>query len=117
MVEMTKKEIIPAISNEIAKLASASEAIKNAGGNTAVEVECIKNMSSLNVQLYKKVEQLEKAMAKCDKIDTNANKAAFYRDSVIPAMDEVRKVSDELEKISPEECWPIPTYAELLFNV
>ena len=117
MVEMTKKEIIPAVSNEISKLASSAEVIKNVGGNASVEIEVIKNMSALNVQLYKKIEVLEKAMAKCDKICANSDKAAFYRDSIIPAMNEVRKASDELEKISPEECWPIPTYAELLFNV
>jgi len=117
MVEMAKKEIVPAISAEITKLAGAAEIIKNVGGNNAVEVECVKQMSALNVQLYKKTELLEKAMAKCDKISSNAEKAEFYRDCVIPAMDEVRKISDELEKNSPENCWPIPTYAELLFNV
>ena len=117
MVEMTKKQIIPAISSAVAEMAKSAEIIKNMGGTNAVEVEVIKNMSSLNVTLYKKVELLEKVIAKCDKLATNAEKAVFYRDSVIPAMDEVRKVSDELEKISPEECWPLPTYAELLFNV
>ncbi len=117
MVEMTKKQIIPAVSSAVAEMAKSAEVIKNTGGTNAVEVEVIKNMSALNVSLYKKVELLEKAIAKCDKLATNAEKAAFYRDSVIPTMEEVRKVSDELEKISPEECWPIPTYAELLFNV
>ncbi len=117
MVEMTKKEIIPAVSAELSKFASSAELIKSVGGNAAVEVEVIKNMSSLNVQLYKKTEVLEKAMSKCDKLGTNKEKAEYYRDCVIPAMDEVRKTSDELERISPEECWPIPTYAELLFNV
>ena len=117
MIEMTKKQIIPAVSSELAKLAKSAEAIKAIGGASAVEVDLIKNMSALNVQLYKKVEMLEKAVAKCDKLESNAEKAGFYRDSVIPSMAEVRKVSDELEKISPEECWPIPTYAELLFNV
>ncbi|MBQ4117304.1 MAG: glutamine synthetase III [Clostridia bacterium] len=117
MVEMTKKQIIPAVSNVVAEMAKSAEVIKNMGGTNAVEVEVIKNMSSLNVTLYKKVELLEKAIAKCDKLAANAEKAAFYRDSVIPAMEDVRKISDELEKISPDNCWPIPTYAELLFNV
>ncbi|MBE6718239.1 MAG: glutamine synthetase type III [Ruminococcaceae bacterium] len=117
MVEMAKKEIVPAVSAEITKLAGAAEMIKSVGGNNSVEVECVKQMSAMNVQLYKKIELLEKAMVKCDKISSNSEKAEFYRDSVIPAMDEVRKISDELEKISPDNCWPIPTYAELLFNV
>ncbi|MBR5323010.1 MAG: glutamine synthetase III [Clostridia bacterium] len=117
MVEMTKKQIIPAVSAAVADMAKSAEVIKSVGGTNAVEVEIIKNMSALNVALYKKVEMLEKAIAKCDKLESNADKAAYYRDCVNPAMEEVRKVSDELEKNSPEECWPIPTYAELLFNV
>ncbi len=117
MVEMTKKEIIPAVSGEISKLAKSAEIIKNVGGYNSVEVENVKQMSALNVQLYKKVEALEKAMAKCDKVVENSEKACVYRDVVNPAMAEVRKVSDELERICPENTWPIPTYAELLFNV
>ncbi|MBQ6701801.1 MAG: glutamine synthetase III [Clostridia bacterium] len=117
MVEMTKKQIIPAVSAELAKMARSAETLKNICNCSGVEEEYIKNMYTLNYKLYKKVETLEKALAKCDKLSTNAEKAAFYRDSVNPAMEEVRKISDELEKISPEECWPIPTYAELLFNV
>lgn len=117
MVEMAKKQIVPAISEEITKLAKSAEAIKNISGNNSVEVDMVKNMSKLNVQLYKRTEQLESAMAKCEKIKTNSEKAELYRDVIIPAMDEVRKVADELEKISPENSWPIPTYAELLFNV
>ena len=117
MVEMVKKQIVPAVSDEIAKMAKGAEAVKALGINPAVEIECIKKMSSVNIQLYKKVEQLEKVIAKCDKLNSNAEKSAFYRDTVNPAMEEVRNISDELEKISPAECWPMPTYAELLFNV
>ncbi len=117
MVDIAKKEIIPAISSCVASLAGAADIIKSAGGNNAVELEVVRNISALNVSLYKKVELLEKAMQKCEKLKTNSDKAVFYRDYIIPAMEEVRKVSDELEKITPEDCWPIPTYAELLFNV
>ena len=117
MVEMAKKEIIPAVSSEISELAKSADVIKSVGGNNSVEIESVKKMSALNVMLYKKVEMLEKAMVKCDKVSDNAEKAILYRDVVNPAMADVRKVSDELETICPENAWPIPTYAELLFNV
>ena len=117
IVEMVKKQIVPSVSEKVAEMAKGAEAIKALGVNPAVEIECIKKMSAVNTQLYKRVENLEKVIAKCDKLDSNAEKAAYYRDVVNPSMEEVRNISDELEKISPAECWPVPTYAELLFNV
>jgi glutamine synthetase len=41
--------------------------------------------------------------------------AAFMRDRVIPAMDDVREVADRLEKIVADDLWPLPKYSEILF--
>ena len=41
--------------------------------------------------------------------------AKHYRDDVIPAMLEVRKVADQLEAIISDDIWPLPTYQEMLF--
>jgi len=43
--------------------------------------------------------------------------ARAYRDDVIPDMQSLRAVADELETIVGEEYWPYPTYDELLFNI
>ena len=37
------------------------------------------------------------------------------RDKVIPAMDGVREVADQLEKIVADDLWPLPKYSEMLF--
>jgi glutamine synthetase len=41
--------------------------------------------------------------------------AAFLRDNVIPAMDEVRDVADRLEAVVADDLWPLPKYSEVLF--
>ncbi len=41
--------------------------------------------------------------------------AEFMRDSVVPAMDEVRGAADTLEKVVADDLWPLPKYAEILF--
>jgi glutamine synthetase len=41
--------------------------------------------------------------------------ARYVQQSVIPAMAEVREVADRLEKIVPDDLWPLPKYAEILF--
>jgi glutamine synthetase len=38
----------------------------------------------------------------------------FLRDSVVPAMDRVRTACDALERVTPADTWPMPTYAEML---
>ncbi len=47
--------------------------------------------------------------------DTIREKAYHVRDNVIPAMNAVREVVDELERLIPDDYWPLPTYREMLF--
>ena len=37
------------------------------------------------------------------------------RDSVVPAMAEVRDAADRLEKVVADDLWPLPKYSEILF--
>ncbi len=43
--------------------------------------------------------------------------AAYYKDAVIPAMNELRAVVDEMETLVSSEYWPYPTYADLMYRV
>ncbi len=41
--------------------------------------------------------------------------AVYMRDTVIPAMEDVREVADRLEKVVADDLWPLPKYSEMLF--
>jgi glutamine synthetase len=41
--------------------------------------------------------------------------AVYMRDTVIPAMEDVRDVADRLEKLVADDLWPLPKYSEMLF--
>jgi len=41
--------------------------------------------------------------------------ATYMRDTIIPAMDNVREVADRLERIVADDLWPLPKYSEMLF--
>jgi glutamine synthetase len=41
--------------------------------------------------------------------------AKYVQGAVIPAMDRVRAVADRLERIVPDDLWPLPKYSEILF--
>jgi glutamine synthetase len=48
--------------------------------------------------------------------DSSPMKEALYmRDTVIPAMEDVRDVADRLEKLVADDLWPLPKYSEMLF--
>src|SRR5688572_706708 len=47
--------------------------------------------------------------------DNAHTKAYHMRDNVIPAMGRVRAACDRLERMVPEDLWPLPRYREMLF--
>jgi glutamine synthetase len=43
------------------------------------------------------------------------DEAKYAQTTVVPAMQAVRDVADKLEKIVPDDLWPLPKYSEILF--
>ena len=37
------------------------------------------------------------------------------RDNIVPSMNAVRAAADKLEKVVPDDMWPLPTYRDILF--
>lgn len=119
MLEMVKRDILPAVSAFGKTLAETIVAKKNVGAEIPVtaETEMLKRVSTLLECLAKKSAALESAMlGVCDFEDAEAM-AKYYHDTVIMAMQEVRMVVDELEVVTAGEYWPYPTYGDLLFKV
>jgi len=58
------------------------------------------------------------ALARINDHETPAAKlehARMMRDRVLPAMSAVRGLADRLEKLVPDDLWPLPKYREMLF--
>jgi glutamine synthetase len=47
--------------------------------------------------------------------DSPQKESIYMRDTVIPAMEDVREVADRLEKTVADDLWPLPKYSEMLF--
>ena len=120
MLEMIKKEIIPATLNYVKDL---SEIVTMKQGfnftvNADVETDLLKRISSVLASLYQKTEKLEKDMAEVSAFKEDAEALAkFYGTVILEDMKEARQDADELETLVGEEYWPFPTYGELLFGV
>ena len=66
--------------------------------------------------LWKAIGKLEEVNLAENQPDDEALKWSKYmRDKVIPAMDDVRTVADQLERIVADDLWPLPKYQEMLF--
>ena len=68
--------------------------------------------------MYQNIRQLEDALmnaeqGKGDELRT----AIYYRNIVLPAMNELRITADEIENMMDRKHYPYPGYGKLLFGV
>jgi glutamine synthetase len=111
---MARTMILPAALRYQTEVAQAVGATKAAGIDNVCQVELLKNLSQTIGDFQKATIALEKVMAHHAEGDGYVH-ARYMRDSVIPAMVEVRKFGDKLEGMVADDLWPLPTYREMLF--
>jgi len=118
MIEMSRRQLLPAVIKYKAALASSISSILAAGGDAAVEKKLFANISAALASFSANVEKLEKAVDTAAGMHGNAKaQAVAYRDLVFKAMAELRKDADALETMVDCNYWPLPTYSKLLFNI
>ena len=116
MIDMAKKNIAPAVSAYSAELASTALSKKELGVNAKAELDVLSKISDLAAVLNDKIAALEGAVIQADDFELK-EQADFFHDTVIPRMNELRLVADELETLTAEAYWPFPSYGDLLFSV
>ena len=119
MVEMAKKEILPAVEAYVSSLVSVASAKRSLDTDipSGYEQKLIKRLATLVDTIDCRTASLESEMVKLDTMGDFTEEAAFIRDKVIPQMSELRVVVDEAETMTAENYWPFPTYGDLLFGV
>ena len=119
MVDMARKEILPAVEEYTASLAESLAAKKAAVPTLRGKYETglIEKLSGLTDEIDDAVSGLEDALAQYHAVDDVIAAACVIRDSVIPAMDALRAPCDKAEQYTAADFWPFPTYGELLFGV
>ncbi|MBP1576097.1 MAG: glutamine synthetase III [Oscillospiraceae bacterium] len=119
MLEMAKKEILPAALSYTNRLAETcrTKLLVDASLPCLAEKKLIGQLSNLCDELYREVELLEKATADAQKVSEPMDKAISYKDHVLPAMETLRKTADSLETIMADDARPFPGYGDLLFTV
>lgn len=118
MIDMAKKDILPAVSKYSHELSDTVIAKAACGDiDASYEKELLAKVSRLNASAYKKTEKLEKVVVKAKEISDTTELSKYYKDAVFAAMSELRITVDELETLVPATDWPYPSYGEMLFSV
>ncbi len=120
MLDMAKRQILPAVIRFTGDIASTITSIKATGLNVDISAqsELLEETSTLLAQLKKRIADLEKAASDAANFNGDTYEhAVIYRDVVLAKMSELRAVADKLETIVDEKLWPFPTYGQLLFNI
>ena len=118
MIDMAKKDILPAVSKYSHELSDTVIAKVACGDiESGYEKELLAKVSKLNTAAYKKTEKLEQAVLKAKEISETQELSMYYKDAVFAAMSELRITVDELETMVPADIWPYPSYGDMLFSV
>ncbi len=119
MLEMTVRDIIPAVSKYIGELSLAVNAKREALKNINVSCECdiIEKLSDLLSKAYDAYNALDKAEKKAVTKKCDEEAAFFYKDTVEAKMLSLRRVVDEMEVLTSRDAWPMPTYGDITFKV
>ncbi|MDD2459141.1 MAG: glutamine synthetase III [Eubacteriales bacterium] len=117
-VEIAKRQLLPAIINFKADLASSIASIDAVGGDVSVERELFGKVNTAMKSLNANIGKLEKALETATNLHGDSKaQAEAYRDLVFAAMNELRADADVLETLVDADYWPLPTYSDLLFKI
>ena len=119
MVDMAKKQILPAVSAYTTDLAESVGKKLKLGTDIACkyEKEAVKKLSILCDKIAEATDLLEGTLVKIKAAESIGEESEMIRDAVLVAMSELRVACDEAETMTAEKYWPFPTYGELLFGV
>lgn len=118
MIEMAKRDIVPAVSDYIADLCQNIAAKQAVSDRLPMETErsLVIRLSELNDSASAAVGKLESDLKAIDRADVKAASQAMAH-TIVPQMDNLRKLVDEMETLTSADFWPYPSYFDILYSV
>lgn len=119
MLEMAKKDIMPAVMKYIKFISETVASLKIAlpEADRSAEEEILTKMTNSAGAFYKMTGKLESDISAIKEKNVPLQKACYLRDVIIKDMAELRQIADGMEEIMPSEYYPYPNYGDMLFSV
>ena len=119
MLDMARREILPAVEAYTQSLAAALSA-KTAAVPAlpcSYEKSRIAKLSTLTDAISSAADELDSILREVHAFDDVTRASCAMRDRVLPQMSRLRAVCDEAETLTARSFWPFPTYDDLLFGL
>ncbi|MEA4815986.1 MAG: glutamine synthetase III [Lachnospiraceae bacterium] len=118
MIDMASKDIRPAVIRYAGDVASALNSVKEAGFDSSGHKDLLLNLLTELKKFDEGFNELKNNLDKALQMQCKTGeKARYYKDFIVPAMDKLREPADKLEMLVDGKYWPFPTYGELLFSI
>lgn len=119
MIDMARKEILPAIVGYVKELSETVGAAKAVAPSAPLGYgsKTVSKLCALADEIDQKTDALEAAADRYKQITDVTAAANDIRDDILQRMAELRVPCDEAETLMPASVWPFPTYGDLLFGV
>lgn len=119
MVDMVKKDILPAASEYARFLAEAILSKKAVFKHlpATYEEETLEIIGNLQAQAHGSVKKLEEALEEAQQLCDVTKLANHSKDNILGEMEILRRYIDGLEEVVSSDYWPYPTYGDLLFGI
>ena len=119
LIDMVQHGVLNAASGYISTLCETAlrkKAVLPEGAGT-VETTLAGTLSELNEELLQKAVALKTILETVSPDASPEELLGYYSGTVLPAMNEVRALVDQVETLTAGDYWPYPTYYDLLFSV
>ena len=117
MLEMVHKDIIPAAFKYLNVLADTEFKMQRVMTMCDAGLKLIEKLNTLVNDLSNEADALAAKHEETRAIADLMQRAHAYAKVVIPAMEEVRAIADQIEPLLGEEYKPFPSYEDLLYSV
>lgn len=112
--DIARTMVLPAAIRYLNELSAVAERSRALGLEASGVLCTLREVSALVDELAAAINNLVKQNAELGGDDVES-KAHHMRDNILPAMTAVRAVVDRLERVVPDDLWPLPTYRDMLF--
>ncbi len=117
MLEMARRQIIPSCEEYSLVLCKIAESKQRLNVNNKTEKDLLEKISGLIEKASDATQNLRTLRHHAKTITNTTERATYYCDVILPAMETLRTPCDELERVIPDSYWAFPIYADLLFSV
>ena len=112
VIDIAKTKIYPAAVEYLSKLSSTISSLESLG--VTFEKVSAQKVADLTSSMVGAINKLSEALEKHD-FGTTGEHMTYCASTLRPLMEAVREYADALEGELADDCWPLPTYQEMLF--